>query len=212
MKNNLTEIVFILDRSGSMGGLESDTIGGYNKFLNEQKSVDGEATISTILFDDRYEILHNRVDIRNVKPITNKEYYVRGSTALYDAIGRAIDYIGSCLRQTKEEERPSKVIMVIITDGLENSSKEYSHFVIKKMIEHQKTKSSWEFLFLGANFDAEEFAETISIDRSRAATYDNSKEGVRANFDAMCHAMFCIREPDGQLDDSWKTKIKKEKK
>ncbi len=210
MKKNLAEIVFIIDRSGSMNGLEEDTIGGYNQFLSKQKEVEGEAVVSTILFDDKFEVLHDRIDIKKVNPITTKEYYVRGTTALYDAIGRSINHIGNVLHLTKEEDRPEKVIFVIITDGMENSSREFSHYIIKDMIEHQKTKYSWEFLFLGANFDAESFAESISISRDRAVRYQYSGYGIRSNYSALSEAIFDMRTTDEKIDDSWKEKVKKE--
>lgn len=210
MKENLSEVVFILDRSGSMGGLESDTIGGYNQFLAKQKEVEGDAFITTVLFDDEYELLHDRVDIKKVKAITKEEYYVRGTTALFDAIGKTIDDIGDKLNTINEIERPSKVIFVIITDGMENASHLYSHKQIKKMIDHQKTKYNWEFMFLGANFDAEAFAESISISRDRAVRYEYSKAGVRDNYSALNDAVYSMRVNKEKLDESWKKKIKKD--
>ncbi|MDY0277743.1 MAG: VWA domain-containing protein [Acholeplasma sp.] len=210
MKENLTEIVFIIDRSGSMGGLEAETIGGYNDFLKKQKAVEGEAIISTVLFNDYFKVIHNRVDIKKVGYITNNEYYVGGTTSLYDAIGRSINHIGDVLSKTEENERPSKVIFVIITDGMENTSREFSHPIIKKMIDHQKSKYSWEFIFMGANFDAEKFAESISIERDRSVQYAYSKEGVQSNYFAMDQFVTNVRK-NKETDDSWKKSVKQEK-
>lgn len=210
MQHNLTEIVFILDRSGSMGGLESDTIGGYNNFLTKQKRVQGEARMTTVLFDHKVEVLHDRVNINDVKLLTNEDYFVRGTTALYDAVGETINYIGDELRKTKESLRPGKVIIVIITDGLENASCKFSHYNIKEMINHQQTKYSWEFLFLGANFDAETFAESIAISRDQAARYDHSGEGVYANYLILDELMTEHRENNDKINyTDWKKKIKK---
>ena len=154
MKKGLTELVFILDRSGSMSGLESDTIGGYNSLLEKQKKEDGECVISTVLFDDKYELLHDRINLKGIVPITEREYFVRGSTALLDAVGRTIDKIGNAQKHTAEEERAEKVMFVITTDGMENSSREYGYDKVRQMIERQKDKYGWEFIFLGANIDA----------------------------------------------------------
>ena len=153
MKTNLTELVFILDRSGSMDGLESDTVGGFNSMLSKQQEDDDECRLTTVLFDHEYEILHDRIDIKAVSPITEKEYFVRGQTALLDAIGRTINKIGNTQKQTAEEYRAEKVLFVITTDGMENASREYTHDKIKSLIERQKTKYGWEFIFLGANID-----------------------------------------------------------
>ena len=154
MKKNLTEMVFILDRSGSMSGLEKDTIGGYNSLLEKQKKEEGQAYVSTILFDHKQEVVHDRVLLSKVKPLTEKEYYVRGCTALLDALGSAINHIKNIHKYAREEDRPEKTIFVITTDGMENASQEYSYAKVKKMVEEQKRKNGWEFLFLGANIDA----------------------------------------------------------
>jgi uncharacterized protein YegL len=211
MKENLTEVVFILDRSGSMSGLEKDTIGGYNGLLEKQKKIEGEAIVSTILFDDQYEVLHDRVNICNIQSITDKQYFVRGCTALYDAIGNTIDNLGYRLSETDEKDRPAKVMFIIITDGMENASREYSHNVIKNKIKHQKEKYSWEFIFLGCNFDAERFAETIGIQRDRAATYRRSSKGIQKNYAAVDLAIKHMRvEKQEALKEDWKNIIKEE--
>ena len=177
MKNNRTELVFILDRSGSMGGLETDTIGGFNAMLKKQQAVEGDCQVTTVLFDDEYELLHNQMDIHEVKPMTDKEYYVRGCTALYDAVGRTIHTIAA-------EQRPDdKVLFVIITDGYENASTEYTGSQIKAAIEKMKTERNWQFVFLGANIDAAEVAEEIGIDREMAAEYAADEEGTGLNYE-----------------------------
>lgn len=210
MKKNLTEVAFILDKSGSMVGLEKSTIDGYNQFLESQRKTDGDVTVSTILFNHEYHILHDRVSIKDVKPLTEADYQADGWTALYDSMGRTIDHIGKVLSETKEEERPSKVIIVTITDGMENSSVDYSHPMIKKMIEHQKNVYDWTFIFLGANFDAEAFAESISIDKLYAANYDYSEEGITASYQTMCEMVMDIRE-DKVIDENWKDALEGKK-
>lgn len=174
MKEGLTEIVAILDKSGSMERLTKDTIGGYNAFIKEQQETPDDAILSTVLFSTGNEIiLHNRKNIKNIKPITQKEYKASGGTALLDAMGRAIRHIGMVLSNTAEEERPSKVIFLIITDGEENSSSEYNFDKVKSMVEHQKNKYNWEFLFMGANIDAFSVAESIGISHDRAYNYSS---------------------------------------
>ena len=172
MKKGLTEIVFILDKSGSMSGLESDTIGGYNAFLEKQKKVEGDAFVSTVLFNDTNEVVHDRVPIENIEPMTEKQYSVGGCTALLDAIGGAIHHIGNVHKYAREEDRPEKTIFVITTDGQENSSHEYSYEKIQKLVKHQQEKYSWEFVFLGANIDAIEEAGRLGIHRDRAVRYE----------------------------------------
>ena len=169
MKKNLTEIVFILDRSGSMSGLEADTIGGFNSMIEKQKREAGEALISTVLFDNFSEVIHDRVPIGRVEPMTDREYYVRGCTALLDAIGGAIHHIGNIHKYAREEDVPEHTLFVITTDGMENASRRYDSETVKKMIERQMAKYGWEFLFLGANIDAVETASRFGIGADRAA-------------------------------------------
>ncbi len=206
MKKGLTELVFILDRSGSMSGLERDTIGGYNSLLKKQKKEPGEAAITTVLFDDRYELLHDRVNLKGVSPITDKEYFVRGSTALLDAIGRTIDKIGNAQKHTAEEERAEKVMFVITTDGMENASREYGFDKIKAMIEHQKEKYGWEFIFIGANIDAVETAGRFGISANRAANYHADALGTAVLYDAVSQTVSRARS-DAPISDDWKKTI-----
>lgn len=192
MKKNLTELVFILDKSGSMAGLEKDTIGGFNAMLDKQKAVDGECRITTVLFDNRYELLHDRIDIRAVGPMTEKEYQVGGSTALLDAIGRTIRKLVSVQRSTAEDYRAEKVMFVIITDGEENDSQEYTARRVRAMIEEEKG-CGWEFVFLGANIDAVETAGRFGIDADRAVDYVPDSAGTALNFRAMSETVACFR-------------------
>jgi uncharacterized protein YegL len=206
MKTNLTELVFILDRSGSMSGLETDTIGGYNSLLTKQQAEPGECRITTVLFDHQYELLHDRLDIQKIAPITSKDYFVRGNTALLDAIGRTIDYIGKALAQTKEAERPGKVLFVITTDGMENASSEYSIERVKQMIEHQQSTYSWEFLFLGANIDAVEIARSYGISASHAQTYHSDSVGTELNYNTLADTV-AVFSKTGRIDEQWSTPI-----
>lgn len=194
MKKGLTELVFILDRSGSMSGLESDTIGGFNSMLKKQKELDGECRITTVLFDNFYELLHDRIDIRAVNPMTEKEYFVRGSTALLDAIGMTISKLAGVQKNTAEEYRAENVMFVIITDGAENASREYTAERVKAMIEHKKEKYGWEFVFLGANIDAVETAGRFGISADRAADYVPDAEGTALNFQVMSQAVSAFRQ------------------
>ena len=209
MKENLTELVFILDRSGSMSGLEKDTIGGFNSMLEKQKKESGEAFVTTVLFDDNYELLHDRKNIRGIEAITKKEYYVRGSTALLDAMGITINNIGKALSDTNEEERPVKVLFVIITDGMENSSREFSYKKIKEMVEHQKSKYSWDFIFLGANIDAIMTAGSFGISADRAANFVSDSAGTQLNYRAVSEAVSSFRKGK-KVDSSWKEEIDKD--
>lgn len=193
MKKNLTEIVFILDRSGSMGGLEKDTIGGYNSLIERQKKEEGEAYISTVLFDDRCEVLHDRVSLDKIQPMTDKEYYVRGCTALLDAIGGAIHHIGNVHKYAREEDRPEKTLFIITTDGQENSSHQYTYDKVKKMVERQKEKYGWEFLFLGANIDAIAEAGRFGIKADRSVNYNCDSEGTAVNFKVLSEAVAKVR-------------------
>ena len=205
MKKNLTELVFILDKSGSMSGLEKDTIGGFNSMLDQQRKVDGECVITTVLFDNRYELLHDRIDIRAVQPITGKEYFVGGSTALLDAIGKTIHKIDAVQKNTTEDYRAEKVMFVIITDGEENASRCYSSMQIRQMIQHQKERYGWEFIFLGANIDAVETAGRFGIDADRAVDYVPDGEGTELNYRMMSETVATFREcgavPTACLDE-----------
>ena len=207
MKKNLTEMVFILDRSGSMGPLEEDTIGGYNSLLKKQKDEKGEAVVTTVLFDDRYEVIHDRANIKKVKPLTSKTYYARGCTALLDAIGKTISNVGNRYKYALDDEIPEKTLVVIITDGYENASREFSQPQVKKMIERQKEKYGWEFLFLGANIDAVSTAKSFGIAPDRAVEYEADREGTRRNFESVSFAASCIRESGRPLSASWKKDI-----
>ncbi len=193
MKQGLTEIVFILDRSGSMSGLEKDTIGGFNGTIEKQKQEAGEAYVSTVLFDTEMEVLHDRAPLARIEPLTEKEYYARGCTALLDAIGGAIHHIGNVHKYARDEDRPEKTIFVITTDGYENSSRKYTAEHVKQMIERQKQKYGWEFIFLGANIDAIETARNFGIDESRAANFVNDGAGIGVMYEAQCHLVSDIR-------------------
>lgn len=185
MKNNITELVFILDKSGSMEGLENDTIGGFNSMLKKQSDVEGDCRITTVLFNDKPHLLHDRIDINAVSPMTHKEYYVGGSTALLDAIGGAIDKLVAVQKNTAEDYRADNVMFVIITDGYENSSVEYSADKVKAMIKHEKDKYNWEFVFLGANIDAVQTAGRFGISSHMAADYVADSTGTALNFATM---------------------------
>lgn len=209
MKKGFTELVFILDKSGSMAGLEGDTIGGYNSMLKKQKEMDGEAVVTTVLFDDNYELLHDRIYIKKVMPITEKEYFVGGGTALMDAIGTTINKIINVQKNKSPEERAEKVIFVITTDGMENSSMEYTRAMVKKLIERQEKKYGWEFIFLGANINAVEFAEGIGIRADRAANYHADSKGIRANYKAINQAVSFMRM-NVEVGDEWKKDLEKD--
>jgi len=193
MRKGLTEIVFILDRSGSMRGLEADTIGGYNSLIEKQKKEEGEAYISTVLFDDRTEVLHDRKKLDEVEPMTDREYYVRGCTALLDALGGAIHHIGNVHKYAREEDRPEKTLFIITTDGQENASRQYSYDKVKKMVERQQKKYGWELLFLGANIDAVSEAGRVGIRADRAVKYECDSQGTKVNFKALNKAVSSVR-------------------
>ena len=206
MRKNLTELVFILDRSGSMSGLEPDTIGGFNSMIAKQKSEAGQAVISTVLFDNTSEVIHDRVDIQKIEPRTEKQYYVRGCTALLDAIGGAIHHIGNVHKYAREEDRPEHTLFIITTDGMENASHKYSSDRVKQMIERQKTKYGWEFLFLGANIDAVETAGNFGIDADRAVNYHCDSEGTALNYEVLSEAICSVR-CSRPLEPTWKERI-----
>jgi len=210
MKKNLTELVMILDRSGSMGGLESDTIGGYNSMLKKQRETEGEVLVSTVLFDDESEVLYDRIPLQDMPQMTEKEYYVRGCTALLDAIGGAIHHIGNVHKYAKDEDRPEKTIFVITTDGLENASKRYSYEKVKQIVERQKEKYGWEFLFLGANIDAIETAGRFGIAPDRAANYNSDHMGTALNYEVLANAVCEMRVSAAPIDGNWKRRIEED--
>jgi len=208
---NLTELVFILDRSGSMSGLEGDTIGGYNSLLEKQRKEVGEATVTTVLFDDQYEMIHDHAAIGKVKDITNKEYFARGMTGLLDAIGKTINHVSNRHKNALDNEVPEKTMVVIITDGYENASREFALPQVKQMIEKQKTEFGWEFLFLGANIDAVSTAAGFGISADRAVTYEADSKGTRMNFDAVSNVACCMRQ-SAPIAGNWKEKIEEHKR
>jgi len=208
---NLTEMVFILDRSGSMAGLEGDTIGGYNSLLEKQRKEVGEATVTTVLFDDQYEMIHDHAAIGKVKDITNKEYFARGMTGLLDAVGKTINHVGNRHKNALDSEVPGKTMVVIITDGYENASREYTLPQIKQMIERQKEMFGWEFLFLGANIDAVSTAAGFGITADRAVTYEADSVGTRMNFDAVSQVIGCARNC-APIAGNWKKNIEEHKR
>lgn len=209
MKKNLTELVFILDRSGSMRGLEKDTIGGFNSMIEKQRLEAGEAYVSTVLFDNESAVLHDRVDIRRVEPLTERDYFVRGCTALLDAIGGAIYHIGNVHKYARNEDVPEHTLFVITTDGMENASCHYSSDKVKKMIERQKEKYGWEFLFLGANIDAVETAGHFGIDALHAVNYHSDAEGTRLNYKVLSDAVSGVRLC-GCVPDNWQEEIRQD--
>ena len=206
MKKNLTELVFILDRSGSMAGLEADTIGGFNAMIEKQRKEPGEAVISTVLFDNETEVIHDRIPLDRVPRLTEKEYYVRGCTALLDAVGGAIHHIGNVHKYAREEDRPEKTLFVITTDGLENASRRYTYDKVKAMIERQRETYGWEFLFLGANIDAAREAARFGIRADCAADYHADSVGTETVYESVCEAVCQVRRA-APLKASWKQRI-----
>ena len=207
MRKGLTEVVFILDRSGSMAGLEEETIGGFNSLIEKQKAEPGEAYISTVLFDNISEVLHDRLPVGCVEAITEKDYYVRGCTALLDAVGSAIHHIGNVHKYAREEDRPEKTLFIIITDGLENASHHYPAKRVRDMIKHQQECYGWEFLFLGANIDAVQEAARFGISEDKAANYHCDAAGTALNYEVLSDAVSQVRSCGRPLSASWKERI-----
>lgn len=205
-KNNITELVFILDRSGSMAGLEKDTIGGFNAMIEKQKKEDGKCYVSTVLFDNVSEVLHDRVKLSDIKPMTDKEYTVRGCTALIDALGGAIHHIGNIHKYARKEDVPEHTMFIITTDGMENASQRYNSEQVKRMIKRQKEKYGWEFLFIGANIDAVETASRYGIDQNRAVNYNADSLGTSILYDTVSCAVSSVRQSE-TLDASWSESI-----
>ncbi|WP_052591500.1 vWA domain-containing protein [Paracholeplasma brassicae] len=206
MKKDLVELIFILDRSGSMAGLEKDTIGGFNSMIKRQKETKGQALVTTVLFDDHYELIHQRKRISNVNDMTTNEYFVRGTTALLDAIGRSVTQIIACHKKLKNDEIPERTVVVITTDGMENASREYSSAKIKQMIEFQKEKYQWEFIFLGANMDALNTAKDFGISEDRVANYHADEEGTELNFRVIAETISELRVKKS-ISSDWKNEI-----
>jgi len=206
MKNNITELVFILDRSGSMSGLEADTVGGFNSFIEKQKKNDGKCFVSTVLFDHESIVIHDRVEISEIRPMTEKEYTVRGSTALIDAMGDAIHHIGNVHKYARREDVPENTVFVITTDGMENASTRYTADKVKKMVENQKKKYGWEFIFMGANIDAVETAKRYGISKDRAVDYYCDSEGTRENFATLSCVVSSVRESK-PIAENWKDSV-----
>ena len=211
MKKNLTELVFILDRSGSMAGLEKDTIGGFNSMIAQQKAAEGDALVSTVLFSNESKVIHDRIDVRRVEPLTERQYVACGCTALLDAIGGAIHHIGNVHKYARREDVPEHTLFVITTDGMENASRCYSAGRVKQMIEHEKQKYGWEFLFLGANIDAEETARHFGIGREWAVSYRSDQKGTRLNYEVISDAVTCLRET-AEIPQAWKSRIEEDMK
>ncbi len=209
MKKNLTEMVFILDKSGSMSGLEADTIGGFNGMIEKQKKEEGEALVSTVLFSDESHVIHDRVDLQKIEPMTDRQYYVGGCTALIDAIGGAIHHIGNVHKYAREEDRPEHTIFVITTDGMENASRHYTSDKVKSMVQRQKEKYGWEFLFLGANIDAVETAARFGINEDRAVNFCNDAQGQALNYSEVSEAVRIVRGCT-PLGRGWKRKIEED--
>ena len=203
----MTELVFILDRSGSMSGLEKDTIGGFNSMLDKQRKEPGDAVVSTVLFDNEIEVIHDRVAIADVPNLTDEEYYVRGCTALLDAVGGAIHHIGNVHKYARREDVPEKTLFIITTDGLENASRRYTYDKVRHMIEHQKERYGWEFIFLGANIDAAAEARRFGIDETMAANYHCDEAGTALNYQVISEAITSVRASSAPLSADWKKKI-----
>ena len=216
IRNNITELVFVIDRSGSMAGLEADTIGGFNAMIGKQKKQDGKCYVSTVLFSNDSEVIHDRVSLDEIGAMTADDYLVGGCTALIDAIGSAIHHIGNVHKYAREEDRPEKTLFIITTDGMENASCRYTYDRVKKMVERQKKKYGWEFLFLGANMDAIEVAGRFGIGADRAVNYECDSEGTAVNYRVLSKAVSCVREsvsyPAQALSEDWKKEIEEDYK
>ncbi len=209
MNKNLTELVFILDRSGSMAGLESDTIGGFNAMLEKQKKEAGEAYLSAVLFSNDSTVLYDRADIRKVEPMTERQYTVGGCTALLDAIGGAVRHIGNVHKYAREEDRPAKTIFVITTDGMENASRRFTYDEVRRMIERQRKEHDWEFLFLGANMDAVSAARRFGIREDRAVRYECDEKGTALNFEVVSKTIGMARA-GCPIQSDWKKDIEED--
>ena len=206
MKRKFTEIVFILDRSGSMAGLETDTIGGFNSLIQKQKKEEGKALVSTVLFDDKTEVLHDRKELDKIEPLTDKDYYVRGCTALLDAVGGAIHHIGNVHKYARAEDRPEKTLFIITTDGMENASRRYGYEKVKQMIERQKKRYGWEFLFLGANIDAVSVAGQFGIAPEKAVRFHCDEQGTALNYRVLSETIAKVR-CGAPMAANWKAEI-----
>lgn len=210
-KNNMTELVFILDRSGSMGGLEADTIGGFNALIEKQKKQDGKCYVSTVLFDHEMQVIHDRAELDKVQPMTDRDYFVRGCTALLDAVGGAVHHIANIHKYARAEDVPAHTMFVIITDGYENASHRYSSDRVKAMIEHEKQKYGWEFLFIGANIDAVETAGHFGISQDRAVNYNADSQGTGIVYNTVADTVCCLRT-DEKLSPNWSNAINEDYK
>jgi len=202
----MTELVFILDRSGSMAGLEKDTIGGFNSLIEKQRKEPGTAVVSTVLFDNESEVIHDRLPLESIPPMTDKEYYVRGCTALLDAVGGAIHHIGNVHKYARREDVPDKTLFVITTDGMENASRRYDYERVRKMIQRQKERYGWEFIFLGANIDAAAEAKRFGIAPERAANYHCDEAGTALNYEVISDVVCSVRI-GVDIDEDWKARI-----
>ena len=209
MNSNLTELVFILDRSGSMAGLEADTIGGFNAMLEKQKREEGEAYLSAVLFSNNSTVLYDRVNIKKVEPMTERQYFVGGCTALLDAIGDAVHHIGNVHKYARREDRPAKSLFVITTDGMENASRRYTYDEVRRMIERQRDRYGWEFLFLGANMDAVSTARHFGIREDRAVRYQCDAKGTALNYKVLSDTIGCVRA-GRPLAANWKEEIERD--
>lgn len=202
----MVELVFILDRSGSMSGLERDTIGGFNSMIERQRKEPGQVLVSTVLFDNESDVLHDRIPLDHIQKMTEDDYYVQGCTALLDAVGDALHHIGNIHKYARKEDIPEKTMFIITTDGMENASRRYSYEMVKQMIEDRKKEKGWEFIFLGANIDAAAEAEKFGIDELMAADYHSDAEGTRLNYDVLSDTIACLR-CEGSVSQNWKKRI-----